>query len=143
VSPTSPRPTDGLIIVHPEHREHVTTGWGWTIFASLFMLTGAAVTATWGIVSILDDAYWGGDQVVAGHNALLGWVWIGFATIQATVALGVLIRNGFAVIVAIGLTVVSVLAQAIGFDNYPVWSGVTLALDALVLWALIRHGFDT
>ena len=130
------------MIVHPEHPATTSTGWGWTIFASFMMLANATVIGVWGLVSILDDAYWGGDQVVAGHNALAGWVWIGFATFLATVALGVLIRNAFAVIVAIGLTLLSVLAQAVAFDNYPIWSAVVLALDALVLWALIRHGFE-
>jgi hypothetical protein len=143
MSPTAPRPTPGLMIVHPEHPESVTTGWGWTIFASLMMLASATVNGIWGLAAILDDDYWGGDEVVAGHEALWGWVWIGFATFLAAVALGVLIRNSFAVLVAIGLTVLSVIAQAVTFDNYPIWSGVVLALDALILWALIRHGFDT
>ena len=130
------------MIVRPEHPATTSTGWGWTIFASVAMLASAAITAAWGVVSILDDAYWGGDQVVAGHNALLGWVWIGLATFQATVALGVLIRNAFAVLVGIGVTIISVLSQVIGFDNYPGWSAAVLVVDALVLWALIRHGFE-
>jgi hypothetical protein len=143
MSPTAPRPTPGLMIVHPEHPESITTGWGWTIFASLMMLLSSLVNGIWGLVSILDDGYWGGDQVVAGHEALWGWLWIGFATVQGMVAFGVLFRNGFAVLLGIVLTVISVISQAITFDNYPIWSSIVLVLDALVLWALIRHGFDT
>lgn len=131
------------MIVHPEHPASVTTGWGWTIFASLLMLTGSAVTGAWGLVAILTDDYWGGDEVVAGHAALWGWVWIGFAVIQATVALGVLARNGFATIVGIGLAVISLLSLIVSFDNYPIWSAVVLVVDGLILWALIAHGFDT
>ena len=53
-----------------------------------------------------------------------------------------LIRNGFAVLVGIGVTIVSMLSQVIGFDNYPGWSAAVLVVDALVLWALVRHGFE-
>ena len=131
------------MVVHPERPETVTTGWGWTIFAAFLILMSSAVTGTWGLVAILTDDYWGGDEVVAGHAALWGWLWIGFAVVQATVAIGVLLRNAFAVMFGIFLAAVNVISQAVGFDNYPIWSGIALALDALIIWALLAHGFDT
>ncbi len=142
MSTRKPRPSSGLMTVHPEHPTSLSTGVGWTIFAAAMMFISAAVNGVWGLVAILSDDYWGGDQLVSGHAALWGWLWIGFATFQAAVAVGVLVRNAFAVFVGIGLTIVSVIAQAIAFDNYPIWTAAVLILDALVLWALIRHGFD-
>ena len=139
---TTPSPHPGLMIVHPERRAEVSTGWGWTIFASLMMLLSSGVTGAWGVVAILSHDYWGGDQVVAGHEALWGWLWIGFATFQAAVALGVLVRNAFAVVLGILLAITNVISQVIGFDNYPIWSAVALALNALIIWALVAHGFD-
>ena len=133
--PQQPR-TPGLMHVHKGHPSQTGTGLGWLIFAASMLSLAALVNILWGVISIADDAYWGGDSLVAGHQALWGWVWIGFGLLQLMTAGAVLARNGFGLLMGIGLAGLNILGHVTALDQFPGWALLVICADLLVIYAL-------
>jgi hypothetical protein len=122
------------------------TGWvGWIWFAALMMILTGAFNIIYGLVAILRNTFF----LETPNNTLLfnlsAWGWI-------HLILGILlVLAGFAVIagqawgraVAIVLAMVNAITQMMLFSAYPWWSLLTIAIDVLVIYALIVHGRES
>lgn len=120
----------------------VTLWTGWIAFAAVMisvvglynLLTGlAAATSddvyvtTPGLVILLDvttwgwiHAVWGALLLVTGVATLLGKAWGRYA--------------------ALGLVTVNMVTQLVLLPAYPFFAVVTIALEVLVVWAIVVHG---
>ena len=120
------------------------SGWvlGLSVFAGAMMIITGLFNAMEGLVALArNEIYVASPRYIFAFD-LTTWGWI-------HVILGlVVLAAGFAVIVGklwgrvVGITVavLSMLANFAFLPAYPVWSLVLIALDALVIYALIAHG---
>jgi hypothetical protein len=129
----------GIMLVPIRYREPEHTGW--TVFAGLMLLLAGSLNVIWGFLELVNDYYFSGDTLMVGYHSLWGWLWIGIGVFQLLLAPLVLAHNPTGVFLAIVWTALNALSHVLGFGSRPGWSIVALAIDALVLFALVSYGF--
>jgi hypothetical protein len=119
-----------------------STWWfGPVAFAAVMITIAGLFNLTTGLAAMASD-----DVFVTGSDGALvlnstGWGWVHFIFGGALVATGVGVLMGqlWAQLVAIVLVGVNMVSQLLALPAYPLWSIVIIAVDALVLWALMNH----
>jgi hypothetical protein len=120
------------------------TGWvGWIIFASILMVMIGALNVIQGLAALFrDEAYW-----VTLNGAVLTfdvttWGWIHLLLGILLILVGVMLMQGstFARVVGIGLVALNLIAQFSWTTLYPFWALIVIAIDVLVIYALVVHG---
>jgi hypothetical protein len=120
------------------------SGWvGWIWFGGLVLVLVGTLNAIEGLAAIVED-----DVLVrTGEGGLLvfdlttwGWVHLLLGALQILTGLALFSGAAWARVSAIVLVMLSVIAQVAWLNAHPVWSVIVIALDLLVLWALVVHG---
>ncbi|GAA3094518.1 membrane protein [Streptosporangium carneum] len=122
------------------------TGWvGWIWFAGIVMIVVGVFNLISGLYAILND-----DLFVQVRNRLLvfdltGWGWIHliFGIVLVIVGTAVTIGQEWARVVAIILVAINAVTQMAWIAANPWWSLIVIAIDVIVLYALIVHGRET
>ena len=125
-------------------RTDPVTGWvGWVVFAAVFIVMIGALTAIQGLSAIFrDEAFWltrGGEVLMFD---ITSWGWIHLLLGLAMVGVGILLMRGstFARVIAIGLVALNLVTQFTWTTVYPFWSMIIIAIDILIIYALVVHG---
>ena len=120
------------------------TGWvGWIVFAAVFLVVIGALNAIQGLGAIFrDEGYWltiSGDVLVFDTTT---WGWIHLLLGLAMIGVGALLMQGstFARVIAIGLVALNLIAQFTSAQLYPFWAMIVIALDIVIIYALVVHG---
>jgi hypothetical protein len=119
------------------------TGWvGFIAFAGMILILAGIMQGLYGLVAIVNDKW-----VVFGNqgNLLLdltawGWIHLALGVVLVLVGIGVLLGNMVARVLGIIAAGLSMIANFMFLPAYPLWGLVIIALDALVIFALIAHG---
>lgn len=125
-------------------RDPEPTGWiGWVIFGGVLMMLAGCFNAIAGLVALFDDQYYHvsskGLMVQADYRTW-GWVLLIYGIVVAVAGVCVLFGQTWARVVAVVLAVVNALINLAFLAAYPVWSVIIIALDVVVIYALIVHG---
>jgi hypothetical protein len=114
---------------------------GFAQFGAVMLIVVGAFQAAQGLVAIIRKEFY-----VATSNYLFqldltswGWVHLVLGAVMVLAGCGVLARQTWAVITGIVLCVLSAFANFTFIPYYPIWSLVIIALDVLVIWALLRY----
>jgi hypothetical protein len=121
-----------------------TTGWtGWVVFAGVILLTSGIFSVVQALVALIGpDAYY----VVAGGSLFLfdvaGWGWwnLIIGALMIIVGLALFAGQTWARIVAVVLAILSAVGQLLLIPAQPWWSLIIIAIDVLIIYALIVHG---
>lgn len=120
------------------------TAWvGWIWFAALLMMTSGALNILTGLVAVIgdDNAYYNtGVGLVVFDVESWGWAHLVYGVILILVGACLAAGQTWARIVAIVLVTLNLLTQFIILPAYPVWSIIVIAINIVVVWALIVHG---
>ncbi|MEV8630038.1 hypothetical protein AB0395_00135 [Streptosporangium sp. NPDC051023] len=119
------------------------TGWvGWIWFAGIIMIMDGLFNAISGLYAIFHN-----DLYVQVRNKLLvfnitGWGWIHLilGILLVVVGITLLLGQTWARIAAIILVVINAVTQMAWIAANPWWSLIVIAVDVVVLYALIVHG---
>jgi hypothetical protein len=105
------------------------------------LIVVGAFQAAQGLVAIIRKEFY-----VATSNYLFqldltswGWLHLVLGAVMVLAGCGVLARQTWAVVTGIVLCVLSAFANFTFIPYYPIWSLVIIALDVLVIWALLRY----
>jgi hypothetical protein len=120
------------------------TGWvGWIVFAAVMMIMIGVLHAIEGFVAIFKDTYY----LVSNRGLVLtldytAWGWVHLILGLLVAAAGAALFSGrmWARVVGIGVVLLSVLANFTFINAYPIWSTIMIAVDVLVIYALVVHG---
>ena len=113
-----------------------TTAWaGVAMFAGFMMILIGAFQAIAGLVGIIDDQFYvlGVKYVFEFDTTTWGWIHL-IAGIVVFLA-GLAVFKG-----SVWARTVGVIVNFAFLPYYPVWSIIIIAVDVLVIWALIVHG---
>ena len=130
-----------------EYRSSYTdpvTGWvGWIIFAAVFMIVIGAMNAIQGLAALFrDEEYWVTLQgnIVTFDVTTWGWIHLIFGILLVLV--GVLLMQGstFARVLGIALVSLNLIAQFSWTTLYPFWGLIAIAIDVVIIYALVVHG---
>ncbi|RLK58291.1 DUF7144 family membrane protein [Actinokineospora cianjurensis] len=127
----------------PVHQSTRPTGWtGWILFAAIVMVLVGLFTVVYGLVALLH-----GDYYTATPGGLLvfdltgwGWTHLVIGTVAAAAGIALLTGAVWARVVAVLLAGVNALSQIAFLPASPAWSMIAIALDVLVIWAVVVHG---
>lgn len=119
------------------------TGWvGWIWFGGVVMVLLGIFSVIEGIVALAHQNYY-----VVGRQGLLvfditGWGWVHLILGVLAIIAGAALFTGamWARIVAVILLVINATAQLAFMAAYPFWALTVLALDIVVIWAIVAHG---
>jgi hypothetical protein len=120
------------------------TGWtGWVAFGGVMMILLGFFQAIQGLVALFDSDYYlvtASGLVVNVDYTAWGWVHliIGIGAIAA--GIGLMMGNMVARVAGIALAVVSAIVNLGFIAAYPIWSTVIIAVDVIVIYAIVVHG---
>ncbi len=122
------------------------TGWvGWIAFAAVMMVMLGAFHIIQGLVALFNKSYYLVHQnglVVHVNYTAWGWVHLLGGVLVIAAGFALLAGKTWARVVAVIIAMLSAIIN-IGFlGAYPIWSFFMIAIDILVLWALIVHGSE-
>ena len=127
-----------------ELRRSDVTGWvGWIVFAAFFMIINGIFGGLQGLSALLRDQ----SYFVVTDKGLLtfnytawGWIHLLLGILLIVVGIFLLRGAGWARILAGVIVGIHMVAQFGFISSYPVWGIIMIALDALILYALLVHG---
>jgi len=137
------RPASGSTVDSTYDGVPQQTGWvGWIIFASVIMIIGGALQATYGLVAAINDEWvvWTNEDALLFDLTNWGWTHMILGTLVFISGFGVLSGNMLARTVGVVVASLSLIANFLSLPAYPVWSITLIAVDLLVIWALTVHG---
>ena len=120
------------------------TGWvGWIAFAAVMMVLLGTFHAIQGLVALFQDEYF----LVAKSGLILhvdyttwGWVHLILGVIVAVAGVALTRGATWARVVAVLTAFLSSLVNLAFMSAYPFWSVIMIAIDFMVIYAVIAHG---
>jgi hypothetical protein len=120
------------------------TAWaGWVVFGGVMLIMLGTFQVVQGLVALFDDGFY-----LVGSNGLVvdidyntwGWIHIVIGAVGVLTGVGLLAGNMAARVVGVGVAFLSALVNLAFISAYPVWSTILIALDVIVIYAIIVHG---
>lgn len=119
-------------------------GWiGWISFAAVMMIILGSFHLIEGFTALFKDEYF----LVADDGLVLevdytawGWVHLGLGALMLFGAVSLLSGHMFGRVVGVSAAVVSAVVNLAFIAAYPVWSTVMIAVDVIVIYAIVVHG---
>ena len=115
---------------------------GWVVFAGTMAIIAGVFNIIQGLVALFDDKYFvvsGRDLLVFDYTAW-GWVHLLVGVIMVVIGLGILRGSPWGLVAGVVIAGVNTIVQLGFLAAYPVWSILIIALDVVVIYALIVHG---
>jgi hypothetical protein len=120
------------------------TAWvGWIVFAAVMMIVVGVLHAIEGFVAIFKDTYYlvsNRGLVFTLDYTAWGWTHLIVGLLVAGAGAALFTGRMWARVIAIGVAVLSVVANFTFIQAYPWWSTIMIAVDVFVIYALIVHG---
>ncbi len=119
------------------------TGWvGWIYFAGWMMIIVGALNAIWGLVALLNDTWvvWGNQKAMLVDITAWGWFHLIAGVIVLLAGIGVMSGNMLARIIGVIAVGLSLVFNFVALPIYPLWSIIVIAIDVIIIWALMVHG---
>ena len=117
---------------------------GFTAFAAVVMIMTGAFQAFQGLVAVLNDEFFVVGQEWTFSLDLTAWGWVHLIVGALVAVAGGFVLRGAVWARAVGVTVAaaSAVLNFMWLPYYPTWSVLIIALDVVVIWALVAHGRD-
>jgi hypothetical protein len=133
----------------PQYSERTTmeseaTGWvGWIFFAGIMLVLLGAFQAIAGLVGIFNDSYFlvpSKDLAVSVDYTAWGWVHLALGVLAVFAGYGVMKGRMWARVYAVIVAGLSAVVNLAFIGAYPVWGVIIIAVDLLVIYAVVVHG---
>jgi hypothetical protein len=115
---------------------------GWVYFGGAMMILLGTFNIIEGLVALFNDQYFVPTQQGLLVFDLTGWGWVHLIIGGLAIIVGVGVFTGatWARVSGVVLCGLNAIAQLTFLSAYPVWAVIVIAMDVLVIWALIVHG---
>jgi hypothetical protein len=120
------------------------SGWAsWVIFGGVMLILLGIFHVMQGLVALVHD-----DFYLVTKNGLLlnfdftswGWIHLVLGVLIGLVGVGLLTGNTAARVAGVVLAVLSAVVNLVFIAAYPAWSVIIIALDVIVIYAIVVHG---
>ena len=115
-------------------------GEGWVTFAAVLFLIVGTFNVIDGIALLVDDNYFRANGLLFGDQSLWGWFAIVMGAGQILIGFGIFSGSIVAQIVAVFWAGFNATLHLLAIGAYPAWSIIIMAIDGLVIYALIMYG---
>src|SRR3954470_12159300 len=121
-----------------------STGWtGWIVFAGCIMLFNGFIQAIQGFIALFNSGHYHVTKdglAISVSYTVWGWVHLLLGIAIFAAGLGVLSGNLVARTVGVLIAAFNSLVALVFIEAAPVWCLVLIAINILVIYALIVHG---
>jgi hypothetical protein len=116
-------------------------GEGWVVFAGIVFLLVGIVNVPYGIAAIGNSHFYVSDaHYVIGELKLWGWFITILGALQIVVAIGICRWAPWSRWTGVALAALSAIVQLLSIASYPLLSLAIVAIDLLVIYALVVYG---
>ena len=118
---------------------------GWVTFAGIVTVVVGGYNALGGLAALSDDETLTAQatEVLYGIDLTTwGWFWLLVGAVQILAGVLVLLRNEWGRWLAMSIAALSALITVFLIVVFPLWAIAVLALDTLVLYALVTREAD-
>jgi hypothetical protein len=119
---------------------------GWVWFAGLLMIVIGFLDFFQGLIAVVRDKYYvlGPEQIIVFDLTTWGWITLIWGIIVALAGFALLAGQGWARWFTIVVASLNFIVQLgfVGSNRYPLWALVAMALNIVVLYALIVRWGD-
>jgi hypothetical protein len=119
---------------------------GWVWFAGLLMIVIGFLDFFQGLIAVVRDKYYvlGPEQIIVFDLTTWGWITLIWGIIVALAGFALLAGQGWARWFTIVVASLNFIVQLgfVGSNRYPLWALVAMALNIVVLYALIVRWSD-
>ena len=114
---------------------------GFAMFAGVLMMVGGVWGVLAGLSAILhDEVYLDTPQYLYSFDLTSwGWVHLILGALLAVAGVGVLQGAIWARVIGVAVAVLSMFANFAFIPYFPIWSILIIAVDLIVIWALITY----
>jgi hypothetical protein len=129
----------------PYRPESETWASGFAQFGAVIMIVVGAYQAATGVVALFGDEFFVATRnyVFQLDTTTWGWVHLVIGALVVLAGCGVLAKQTWGVVVGVVFCVLSAVANFAFIPYYPFWSLLIIALDVLVIWALLTYRAGT
>jgi tetrahydromethanopterin S-methyltransferase subunit F len=121
----------------------VTAMAGWVVFAGIMMIMLGFFQAIQGLVALFNEGFYlvGAEGLVVNvdYNAW-GWTHLILGLLAVAVGFGLMTGNMVARVAGIAIAMISAILNLVFISAYPVWSAIVIAIDVIVIYAIVVHG---
>jgi hypothetical protein len=113
------------------------------MFGGVMMMVAGTFHAMAGLVGIFNDSYWlvpNSDLVVTVDYTVWGWVHLILGAVAIATGAAILAGQAWARVTGVVLAVLSALVNLAFMAAFPLWATLIIAIDVLVIYALVAHG---
>ena len=127
----------------PAAQEQHSSPWatGFAMFAGVLMIIAGLWAIILGISAILNDKVFVTTQGYLYEFDITGWGWVHLilGVLVGGAGIGIIRGATWGRVVGIAVAGLSLLANFLFIPHYPVWSILIIALDVLIIWALVTY----
>jgi len=119
------------------------TGWvGWVYFAAFFLILEGIFSFIAGLVALFNSniIITGEENVWLVNLTTWGWTYLIIGIVLFLAGLALFSGATWAIVVGVIVAGLSAIANFAFIPVYPVWSILILALDVIIIYALLAHG---
>jgi hypothetical protein len=124
--------------------EQEPTAWaGWVVFGGAMLILLGIFQVIQGLVAVFQDDFFlvtPSKLVVNVNYTTWGWTHVLIGVIGVLAGLGLLAGNMVARVVGVIVAMVSAVVNMAFVPAYPIWSLMLIALDVIVIYAIVAHG---
>jgi hypothetical protein len=124
-------------------KEVNVTGWvGWVYFAGFVLLINGVFQVIAGLTALLNDKFYAAQQgtLVVFDLTTWGWIHLLFGIVAMCVGTALFSGRAWARFTAVVLASLNLVTYFAFMSEYPLWSGIAMVLNVLVIYALVVHG---
>lgn len=120
------------------------SGWvGWVVFGAIMMIMAGSFQIIAGLVALFNDEYFAvtsSGLLVTLDFTSWGWIHLGLGVLVTAAGVALLAGQTWARILGVTVAMIAALVNLAFLSAHPVWAVVTIALDVLVIYAIVVHG---
>jgi hypothetical protein len=120
------------------------TAWvGWVLFTGIVMFTVGFLNLIQGVIALVRDDFYlvrPNGLVLNIDYTVWGWVLLLSGVLLMFTGYGVTAGQTWARVVGVVIAVANAILNMIFMPAYPIWATMVIALDVLVIYALVVHG---
>jgi hypothetical protein len=115
---------------------------GWIYFGGAMMIMVGSFSLIEGLIALFQNEYYLTTSQGLLVLDLTGWGWLHVIMGVVAIGIGAGLFTGamWARIAGVAFACLNAIAQLAFLSAHPMWATIVIALDILVIWALIAHG---
>jgi hypothetical protein len=132
---------DGGIAERSSHTDRAAVA-GFTTLAGILLLLSGLWSFFAGLAGIINNKFYVVTPNYAFKIDVTAWGWIHLilGIIVVAAGIGLLAGQTWARVFGVAVAVLSALANFLFLPHYPLWSILVIALDVMIIWALLLYG---